>query len=111
MSDFFASFLEFLESTKVIEQFDKFDTIGLLTNPWFLVPFAGLVLYFLIKQQFANLILVGLGIGVFAFMGSHYVEGLIDARGFIQLNKILPILGMGVVVTGVIVYLLFGRSD
>lgn len=111
MFEFLTPFFEFVESTKVIEQFDKFDTVGLFTNPWFLVPMGGLVLYFLIKQQFANLILVGLGIGVFAFMGSHFVEGLIDEKGFIQLNKILPILGMGVVVVGVCVYLLFGRSD
>ena len=111
MSDFFASFLAFLESTKLIEQFDKFDTVGLFTNPWFLVPFAALILYFISKQQFANLVLVGLAVGIFAFMGSQYVEGLIDEKGFIQLNKILPIIAMGVVVVGVIVYLLFGRSD
>ncbi len=111
MSGFFASFIAFLEATKLVEQFDKFDTVGLFTNPWFLVPFVGLLLYLIVKQQFSNLVLVGLGVGVFAFMGSHYVEGLIDEKGFIQLNKILPIIGVGVVVVGVIVYLLFGRSD
>lgn len=111
MSEFFASFIEFIASTQVLEQLENFDTIALFTNPWFLVPFIGLIIYYIVKQEFKSIILIALGIVVFSFMGSHYVEGLIDDRGFIQLNKILPIVGVGVVGVGIVIYLTIMRGD
>jgi hypothetical protein len=111
MSEFFASITAAIESTGLSEQFATFDAPGLFTNPWFIVPFIGMIIYFLIKKQPKNIILVGLGVAVFLFMGTHFAEGLINRQGFIQLNKVLPILGMGIVVVGVVVYLAFVRSD
>jgi hypothetical protein len=111
MSEFFDAIFAFIDSTLVLQQFGEWNAVGLFTNPWFLVPFIALIIYYLVKQQIQNLILLGLGIAVFLFCGSHYVEGLIDEKGFIQLPKVLPILGMGIAVVGVVVYLFFGRSD
>jgi len=111
MSEFFTSIIEFIASTKVLEQFENWDTVGLFTNPWFLVPFIGMIIYFIVKQEIKSLALTGLAVALFMFLGSSYVEGLIDEKGFIQLNKVLPIVAMGVAGVAVVIYLYFMRGD
>ncbi len=111
MSEYWASIVASIESTRVFEQFEAFDSVGLFTNPWFLVPFIGLLIYWAIKQEIKNIAILGVAIIVWIFMGSSYVDGLIDARGFIQINKILPIAGVGVGALAIVIYLLFIRSD
>ncbi len=111
MSELWTSFVEGIESTQVFEQLETFDSIGLFTNPWFLVPFIALIIYWVVTQQIKEIAIVGVAVMVFVFMGSGYVDGLIDARGNIQLNKILPIIGVGIGAIAIIIYLLFIRSD
>lgn len=97
-------------STHLNEQILEVDYVGLFTNPWFLVPFCSLMAYMLYKQQWRDIIIIIALIGVWWFSGTAFMDTLI-VGGEIQIEKILPLIFGGAGVIGLIIYLLFGRSD
>jgi hypothetical protein len=110
MEAFFNKIMAFIESTKLVDQVSEVDYVGLFTNPWFLVPFIILVGYFLFKQKWRDLIFLAIFFGIWWVSGTTYMETLVVGDE-LQVNKVLPVLFGGAVVLGIIIYLLFGRSD
>lgn len=110
MGDFFTSISEFFASTQVPEQIHNVDPGGLFSNPWFMLPFLGIVGYFIYKKSINNLIFTALVIGLWLFTGSSLVQGLFKGNT-LQVGKVLPIVGVGIGAVGVVVYVLFMRSD
>ena len=110
MADFFAQLVEFFNSTQIPTQFREVDIKGLLTNAWFMIPFLGLIGWQVFKQAFNNLMLIGIGMGLWAFTGTPYVQQ-IRVDGEIQMDKVLPLVAVAVITLGVIVYMFFIRSD
>jgi hypothetical protein len=107
---FFEPIGRFLESTGLPEQFKEVDLAGLFANPWFLVPFIALVGYLLYKKAFRDMIILGAVMGVWYASGTPYMQTLV-VDGEVQINKILPVIFGGAAVLGLVIYLLFGRSD
>lgn len=105
-----ATIAEFINNTNIPEQFRQVDAAGLFTNPWFLVPFVGFLGYELYKQSVNTLVITGVAIGLWIFSGSPMTKNLI-VDGQLQIGKILPIAGVGVVALAIIVYFLFMRSE
>lgn len=105
-----AKIVEWFESTHLQEQIFDVDIIGLFTNPWFIVPFACLIVYLLYKQSFKDIILIALLVGVWWVSGTEYMDSLI-VNGEIQIEKILPVVFGGAIALGLAIYILFGRSD
>ena len=97
-------------STHIQEQVKKVDYVGLFTNPWFMVPFVAMILYMLYKQKFKDIIIIAILIGVWWVTGTPYMHSLI-VGGVVQIDKILPVVFGGAAVLGLVIYLLFGRSD
>ncbi|BDD87045.1 hypothetical protein [Desulfofustis limnaeus] len=110
MDGFIDKIMGFLESTRLIDQVRDVDYVGLFTNPWFLVPFIALVGYFLYKQKWRDLIFVAIFIGIWWVSGTHYMQTLVVGDE-LQVSKVLPVLFGGAVVLGIVIYLIFGRSD
>jgi hypothetical protein len=110
MSDFFAKIMDFINSTKLPEQIKEVDYIGLFTNPWFLVPFVAFMIYMLWKQKWRDIIFVIIFIGVWYISGTDYMQTLVVGEE-LQVGKVLPVMFGGAVVLGIVIYLLFGRSD
>ncbi len=101
---------DWLQATHLPEQIKDVDFAGLFSNPWFLVPFVGLVGYQIYKQAFRDLIIMALLMGVWYMSGTQYMQTLVVGDE-LQVNKVLPLLFGGAVVIGIIIYLFFGRSD
>lgn len=110
MADFLNTIVAWIESTQLQQQIRDVDYVGLFTNPWFLVPFVALVVYLLYRQSFRDLIIIFLFVAVWWVSGLDYMQTLI-VNGELQMNKILPVLFGGAAVLGLVVYMLFGRSD
>jgi hypothetical protein len=110
MGDFFGKIVDLINATHIPEQISQVDAGGLFTNWYFLVPFICLIAYLLYKQAFTNIILIAIGIGVWYFTGTQYMHELV-VNGEIQVEKVLPVAFGAIVVLGVVIYLLFGRSD
>lgn len=110
VGSFFSYIGELLQATHLPEQIKDVDFPALFTNPWFLVPFIGFVGYQLYKQAFRDLIIVALLMGVWYASGTEYMQTLVVGDE-LQVNKVLPLLFGGAVVVGIIIYLIFGRSD
>ncbi|MEJ2136051.1 MAG: hypothetical protein P8X86_12490 [Desulfofustis sp.] len=110
MSEFFGKIMSFVESTKLIDQIAEVDYVGLSTNPWFLVPFIALVLYLIWKQRWRDMIFIAIFIGVWWASGTDYMQTLVVGEE-LQVNKVLPVLFGGAAILGIVIYLLFGRSD
>jgi len=100
----------FLEQTKLPDQIHSVDFSGLFSNPWFLVPFIGLVGYLLYKKAFRDLFIMGAIVALWWVSGTQYMQTLV-VNGELQVNKVLPVLFGGAALIGLIIYLLFGRSD
>ncbi|WP_240194882.1 hypothetical protein [Desulfobulbus rhabdoformis] len=100
----------FLEQTKLPDQIHSVDFSGLFSNPWFLVPFIGLVGYLLYKKAFRDLFIMGTIVALWWVSGTQYMQTLV-VNGELQVNKVLPVLFGGAALIGLIIYLLFGRSD
>ncbi|MCG6931377.1 MAG: hypothetical protein LJE64_12560 [Desulfofustis sp.] len=109
MKEFFAKIWAFVESTKVVEQVKDVD-VALFTNPWFMVPFVALVLYLIWKLRWRDLVFLAIFIGVWWVSGTEYMETLVVGEE-LQVGKVLPVMFGGAAVLGIIIYLLFGRSD
>jgi len=101
---------DWAQATGLPDQIRDVDVQGLFTNPWFLVPFVALLGYQIYKQAFRDMIILGLIMGVWYFSGTPYMQNLVVGNE-LQVNKVLPLLFGGAVVLGIIIYLLFGRSD
>jgi hypothetical protein len=110
MNEFFGKIMAFLDSTQLVDQISEVDYVGLFTNPWFLVPFIALVLYLVWKQRWRDMIFIVIFIGVWWVSGTDYMQTLVVGEK-LQVNKVLPVLFGGAAVLGVVIYLLFGRSD
>lgn len=110
MTEFFAKILAFFESTQLPQQVKEVDYVGLFTNPWFLVPFIALVVYLLYKQKWRDMVFLAIFIGIWWATGTEYMQTLVVGEE-LQLKKVLPVMFGGAVVLGVVIYLLFGRSD
>ncbi len=100
----------FAEATGVPGQVGAVDVHGLFSNPWFLVPFLLVVCYLLYRQAFTDLVVMGIGIGLWVFSGSSYMQGLVT-DGQIDIGRILPVAGVWIGGLAVVIYLVFIRSD
>lgn len=83
---------------------------ALFTNPWFIVPFGILIAWMIYKQSWKEIVIIGIVIAAWWFSGTAYMDSLI-VNGEIQIEKVLPVVFGGAVGLGVVIYLLFGRSD
>ena len=101
---------EVLEVTHLPEQFKDVDFPGLFTNPWFLIPFILFVGWKLYKQAFRDLIILAVLMAAWYASGTQYMQTLVVGDE-LQVNKVLPVLFGGAAALGLIIYLLFGRSD
>ncbi len=110
MPDFLVAIAEFFNNTNIPQQVREVDAKGLFTNAWFLVPFIGFIGYNLYKQAINSLVMAGLGIGLWLFTGSKYMEGLVVGNE-LQLDKVLPVIGVFLVAIGIAIYFFFMRSD
>lgn len=110
IGSFFSFIGDLLQVTHLPQQIQDVDAVGLFTNPWFLIPFIGLVGYQLYKQAFRDMIILALLMGVWYVSGTEYMQTLVIGDE-LQMNKVLPLLFGGAAVLGIIIYLLFGRSD
>lgn len=108
--DFLTKIVDFIHSTKVLEQFKEVDALGLFTNPWFLVPFLCLIGYMLYKQDFREIIIIAIGFLCWHISGTEYMATLIIGNE-VQLAKVLPVVFGAACILGVIIYMYFGRSD
>ena len=105
---FFGKIVDIVKSTNIPKQIDDVD-LALFTNPWFMVPFVALISWWVYKQQFKDIIVVLIFIGVWYVSGTQYMQTLI-VGGELQIGKILPVMFGGAAVLGVIIYMYFGRS-
>lgn len=110
MPEFLVTIVEWINSTNVPQQISDVDAKGLFANGYFMVPFIGVVGYLIYKQALNNLVVVGLGIGLWIFSGSNYMQGAM-VNGEIQLDKLLPVLLVWVGAIAIFIYFLFIRSD
>ena len=110
MPDFLTSVFTWFKDTQVLDQIRDVDAIGLFKNPYFLVPFISLIIYYLYKQAFNNLIIIALVLGLWYFSGTEYVTGAV-VNGELQLSKVIPTVLVGVGGIATLVYLLFIRQD
>lgn len=110
MNEFFGKIMSFIESTNLVDQVSEVDYVGLFTNPWFLVPFIALVLYLIWKQRWRDMVFIVIFLGVWWASGTDYMQTLVVGEE-LQVNKVLPVLFGGAAVLGIVIYLLFGRSD
>ncbi|MFO7761731.1 MAG: hypothetical protein ACQES8_01765 [Thermodesulfobacteriota bacterium] len=110
MADILSLITEFISNTKVLEQIREVQVKALFSNVYFLVPFIGLMIWWLYRLAFKNFILTGLVVGLWLFSGSRFARDFIVGDE-LQLNKVLPVAGVGVAAIAVIVYILFIRSD
>jgi hypothetical protein len=110
MSDFLQKAIDFIDQIHVLEQIKDVDAVGLFTNPWFLVPFIGFMGYLVYKKSWRDIIIIAICIVVWWVTGTEYMQSLI-VKGELQVEKVLPVVAGGAVALGVVIYLLFGRSD
>ena len=108
--DIFSRLAAWFESTHLQEQLKDVDFVGLFCNPWFIVPFGFLVGYMVFKQKWRDLIIFSIFIAAWWASGTDYMNSL-TVKGELQIDKILPVLFGGAGALGVVIYLLFGRSD
>lgn len=110
MASMFSGIKAWFESTHLQEQIFEVDVAGLISNPWFMVPFVALIIYLIYKQSFKDILLISMLVGVWWVSGTDYMHGLV-VDNELQINKILPVVFGGAAVLGIAIYILFGRSD
>jgi len=108
--EFFTKIVDFIHSTKVLEQLKDVDAVGLFTNPWFLVPFLCLIGYMLYKQDFKEIVVIVIGFLCWHISGTEYMATLI-VNNEVQLHKVLPVVFGAACILGLIIYMYFGKSD
>jgi hypothetical protein len=110
MSDFLKKIIDFIDHIKVFDQIREIDAVGLFTNPWFMVPFIGLMGYLVFKKSWRDIIILAIFIAVWWVSGTEYMQTL-TVGDELQVSKVLPVVIGGAVTLGIVIYLLFGRSD
>ena len=105
-----SSFVEFIKGTRIPEQIDKVDVVGLFTNPWFLVPFIALVGWMIYKLAWRDLVIMAIFIGCWWASGTEYMHTLVVGDE-LQVQKVLPVVFGGAAALGVVIYLLINRGD
>ena len=110
MIELLDSILKWFESTHLQEQIREVDYVALFTNPWFIVPFGILIAYMLYKKNWRDLVITGILVAVWWVSGTAYMQSL-QVNGELQINKVLPVVFGGAIALGIVIYLLFGRSD
>ena len=110
MPDLFSSIGGWITATDIPAQIREVDVSGLFANGYFLVPFICLIIYIFLTRSFKNLVLIGLGTGLWAFSGSEYVKDVV-MDGEFQLGKVWPALAVGIGTIGTIFLMVFGNSD
>ncbi len=108
--EFITKLKDLFESTHIQKQIVEVDYVGLAANPWFMVPFGLWVAYMLFKQRFKGLLIFIICAGVWYATGTDYMASLL-VGGEISVDKILPVVFGGAVAMGLVIYILFGRSD
>lgn len=106
----FTAISDFYDSTHLHEQVVEVDYVGLFTNPWFMVPFVAGIGYLLFKKSFKDIVLIAILVGVWWASGTDYMGSLI-VDNELQMEKILPVVFGGAAALGLVIYILFGRSD
>jgi len=106
----FTAISDFYESTHLHEQVVGVDYAGLFTNPWFMVPFVAAIGYLLYKKSFKDIVLIAVLGFVWWASGTDYMGSLI-VNNELQMEKILPVVFGGAAALGLVIYILFGRSD
>lgn len=109
MLEYFKKVVEWIRGTGIPEQVENVDYMALAHNPWFMVPFVGLILYLLYKKEFAIVMIIAICSFCWSMTGTSYMKSLI-VGGEIQVNKILPVVFGGAVALGAIIYLLINRD-
>jgi hypothetical protein len=107
---FFSYLGELANLTGLPEQIKHVDVAGLFSNPWFLIPFIGLVIYLLYKQSFKDLIIIAMVGGGWYLSGTEYMATLIIGDE-LELDKALPLLFSGSAALALLIYIYFIRSD
>jgi hypothetical protein len=100
----------FVEGTRIPEQIHAVDYTALLSNGYFMAPFLLVIGYMIYTKSFKELVLLGMGTGVWISSGTEYMQGLI-VDGELQMDKVLPVTFGGAVLLGIVIYMYFGRSD
>jgi hypothetical protein len=108
-SGFFGKFVQFIDSTHIVQQIEDVDAGGLFTNFWFIIPFIALIGWNIYKQSFKEIVIIFLLIGIWYLTGTTYMQTLI-VDGELQIGKIIPVMFGGAAVIGIIIYMYFGRS-
>lgn len=108
--DFVNRIFDFIANTGVPGQLADVEVGALFTNPWFLVPFLAFVGYNLYRQAVSTLVIAALVVGLWIFSGTPMMEGLV-VDGEMQLAKVLPVAGVGLLAAGIAIYFLFIRPD
>jgi hypothetical protein len=104
-----ASVGDFISSTKVAGQIKDVDTIGLFTNPWFLVPFAALLGHMFYRQAWRDIVIMAIFMAAWHLSGTEYMQTLLVGDE-LQINKVLPVVFGGALALGLVVYLLVSRD-
>lgn len=107
---FFKPVLDFVVATKVPEQIENIDYTALSTNGWFLVPYLAMIAWNIYKRQLYSIIIILLLTGSWAFFGTPYMQEIMQ-QDQIQLEAVLPLVGGACAVMGIIVYLIFFKSE
>lgn len=107
---FFKPVGDFVVSTKVPEQVENIDYQALFTNAWFLVPYLAVLAWNAYKRQPYTIVIILLLSGSWAFFGTPYMQALMK-QDEIQLEAILPLVGGACAVLGIIVYLIFFKTE
>lgn len=110
MNSLLQGLLDFWTNTNIPAQLAEVDWRGLLTNPWFMVPLVAQIGWWIYKQEVNAIVITCLAIGVWIFTGTSYASGLI-IDGNIQLDKVLPVAGVGMGALMIVIYLFFIRAD
>lgn len=110
MDSFLQTIMDLWASSNIPEQLQDVDWRGLFTNPWFMVPLLAQIGWWIYKQAINAIVITLLGIGVWIFTGTEYASGLV-INGNIQIDKILPVAGVGLGALMIIIYLYFLRGD
>jgi hypothetical protein len=107
---FFKPVLDFIISTKVPEQIQNIEYGKLFTNPWFLVPYIGILSWNFYKKAVNELVIILLLTGAWAFCGTPYMQDVLG-REEIALEAVLPLVFGACTVLGIIVYLVFLKDE
>lgn len=102
------SVVTFFQDTNIPEQVKDVD-LALFTNPWFIVPFAALIIYMLYKQSFREVLIIAVMVAVWWVSGTEYMQTLVVGNE-LQMKKVLPVVFGGAGMLAFVIYLLFGKS-